>query len=1046
MNGTVDGDGRAVTATVRVTTPNELSIDVGQETGDFMGGASGTLYGLYGPGLPSNNLIDGIKLRTVATKAQDGPQHPGADALEIVKGLADSSDGDVYIYMTDTYRGFPYEVPGTTGQEKEADFAARISTQVDQVLELPAEYQDNVVFVPFNEPEGNMYGDGAQSFYGTSWLNDPTAYFANWDAMYRLIKDKMPEARIAGPNTSQLFGQVRGFLEHTVASDTVPDVITWHELSDPASIRRSVATYRIWEQEIFAGTERAGVELPINLNEYAFNYHTSVPAQMIQWIAALEDTKVDGDIAYWNIDGNLSDSAVQANRANGQWWLLNSYGNMTGKTVLVTPPSPNQSYTLQGVATHDAAKQQVKALFGGSAGGAQNVYFDRLPSDLGDSAHVLIREIRWTGQIADSSEPQTVAEFDSPVVDGSLGLAFGSGDLPGLSAESAYEVIVTPGVDTTSSSTPAVSWRGTYEAEAASHTGAPYYLNGPEGTPQNVGGFYTSGTRNVGGIETGSTLALDFTVDVPVAGTYDLTMLANAYNKEARNLDQGPVNMFIRVNGAAEQEVRANLGYKWVVWDRTDTTVDLQAGANTITIAAQNTDQTKGTSGAAIVDKIDLTLANPGHVPVYEAENAVLEGASTDYSQASVSGSGTAQLSEGQSAVFWVYNKDDSEKVLDVKTLGGGTAAVKVNGQQIADVSDSAAVPAFLVGGINRVEIVGSSGTLALDRIAVGAGTAAFATQVIEAESGVLSGAATISDLSLASDGKAVTAVGGAPGNGNTLQTNVTVEEAGSYAMTIRYSNEEQSPASHYNPDPVARRADISVNGGALQKVLFPQSFHQNQFWDLTMQVELQAGENTVTFASEEQPDFNGTSYISERYPELGLRSVFAPNLDRFTFTSLFPSAVVPEPGDATISVDRATVQAGSTVTVSGTGFEPDESIELVLNSDPVTLGTVTADASGGFRTTVTVPVSVPAGAHTLVATGAQSAREASTALAVTTAGSGGAGTDGSGTGSTTVTSSERAGGLASTGFGGLSVLLAGAMALAAGAALVARARERRAR
>lgn len=39
----------------------------------------------------------------------------------------------------------------------------------------------------------------------------------------------------------------------------------------------------------------------------------SVPGRMIQWIAALEECKVDADMAYWNIDGNLNDSAVEAN-------------------------------------------------------------------------------------------------------------------------------------------------------------------------------------------------------------------------------------------------------------------------------------------------------------------------------------------------------------------------------------------------------------------------------------------------------------------------------------------------------------------------------------------------------------------------------------------------------------------------------------------------------------------------------------------------------------------------------------------------------------
>ena len=72
----------------------------------------------------------------------------------------------------------------------------------------------------------------------------------------------------------------------------------------------------------------------------------------------------------WNIDGNLNDSVAEANKGNGQWWLFNAYGQLTGDTVRVTPPSPGQQYTLQGIATLDRAKRQSRAIFGGASGAA----------------------------------------------------------------------------------------------------------------------------------------------------------------------------------------------------------------------------------------------------------------------------------------------------------------------------------------------------------------------------------------------------------------------------------------------------------------------------------------------------------------------------------------------------------------------------------------------------------------------------------------------------------------------------------------------------
>ena len=877
VNGVVAGTDTAVTANVRVVAPGDLTIDLGTNTGDFHGGASGTLYGLYGDGVPSRNLIEGMKLRTVSTKAQDGPQHPGADALEVVKPLADSTDGDVYIYMTDIYRGFPYQWPGDTPQARLDDFKAKISKQVDQVLTLPAEYQDNIVLVPFNEPEGNMFGTGEWSYNRVSWLSDPQYYFAAWDQVYALIKQKMPEARIAGPNTSVLYDQVKGFLQHSVAAGTVPDVMTWHELSDPARIRTSVAKYRAWEDEVL------GRHLPININEYAFNYHTSVPGQMIQWVSAIEESKVDADIAYWNIDGNLSDSAVQANRANGQWWLLHAYAQMSGHTVEVTPQFPNASYTMQGVATVDKSKTQARALFGGVSGDGLVTFQNA--TMFGPTVHAIVQEIPWTGQIGDSPQPEVVAEFDQRVSGGAVTVDFG-GALPKLKESSAYQIILTPGRNATSPAVAPKLWSAGYEAEDASHTGSPYFRNGPEGTPSNVSKFYTSGGYDVGGLRTGSDLTLDFHVSVPETGVYDLSVFANSLNTFASVAEQGPTNVFLRVDGAEEQELHLPLGYKWVVWDHADTTVPLTKGDHVLSLAARSLDGTKSTKGDAIVDRITLALPNPAaDQSIYEAEYATLNGARVDYSRRGVSGAGRVDLAARQSATFWVYAADDGEHTLRIDTGGaGGRGTLTVNGQHVTDVRKSSQVKVFLSGGINKVTVNGTGSGLQLDRLRVSATSGTLHTTWYEAETATLAGTATVTEYTLGSGGKAVTGIGGEPGNANTLTFDVQAPTAGTYALTVRYSNPEQSPASHYNPDPLARAADISINGGAARRTLFPHTFHANNFWSLTIPVQIKAGHNTIRFSSEELPDFDGTTYISDRYTE-PLRSRYAPIIDRIGIT-----------------------------------------------------------------------------------------------------------------------------------------------------------------
>ncbi|MFG2797057.1 LamG-like jellyroll fold domain-containing protein [Streptomyces pseudovenezuelae] len=878
--------GRAVKATVTVVREGQLTVDLGSNTGAFHGGASGTLYGVYGPDVPTNNLIEGMGLRTVSTKAQDGPQHPGADALDVVKPLADSTDGDVYIYMTDIHRGFPYEWPGDTPAEKLKLYEDKIAGQVDQVLKLPKQYQDNIVFVPFNEPEGNMFGTGQWSYNKVSWLSDPDDYFAAWDSAYKLIKGRMPDARIAGPNTSVLYDQVKGFLTHTLAAGTLPDVITWHELSHPEAVRASVAKYRLWEKELFKGTSREGTQLPVNINEYAFNYHTSVPGQMIQWVSAIEESKVDADIAYWNIDGNLSDSAVQSNRGNGQWWLLNSYASMSGHTVSVTPPFPGENYTMQGVATLDEKKKQARLVFGGSTGKG-HIAFAGVPKKLfGTNVHAWVREIEWSGQVGDNSGPKLLTETNLKVAgDGTVTVDFGDGTLPKLKESSAYEIVLSPAGKAAKTQSPPVRWQGSYEAEEAAHTGSGYSKNGPEGSTSDVSKFYTSGGYDVGGLRTGSDVTLDFTVDVPEDGTYDLSVFANSLNTFDKVKEQGPTNVFLRVDGQAgsEQQLYLPLGYKWVVWDHTDTKVQLTKGKHTLTLAAKSLDGERVTKGDAIVDRLTLSLpsASAG-TQVYEGELAWLGGGAQPAYDVPGSGSGAARLAKGQTATFWVYSPADREATLKVDTLGGTGARLSVNGHDVLGLAkDRNRVAVSLSGGVNKVTLTGGSSTTLVDRLTVTPTEGALKARTYEAQDAVLAGSATLTPLPLATDGTAITGVGGAPGNTNTATFTVTADRAGLYALRIRYSNPEQSEATHYNPDPLARHADITVNGGEMRRVGFPHSFHQDNFWELTVPVTLKKGQNTISFRSEELPNFDGTTYASDTFPGVLLRSRYAPLIDR---------------------------------------------------------------------------------------------------------------------------------------------------------------------
>ncbi|MFH9610220.1 cellulosome protein [Streptomyces sp. NPDC017448] len=862
--------------TARAVQPERLDIDLAADTGAFHGGAAGSLYGVYGDGVPSRNLIEGMHLRTVSTKAQDGPQHPGADALEILPPFVDSRGKDVYIYMTDIYRGFPYQWPGSDGPARLADFKKKITEQVRQVKTM-GDYRDHVVYVPFNEPEGNMFGTGPWSYGNVNWLDRPEQFFAAWKEVYHLIKSLDPDARIAGPNTSQLFDQVKGFLAYAKAHDVVPDVMTWHELSSPAAVRTSVAKYRSWEKETGIGP------LPVNVNEYGHNYHLSVPGQVVQWVSAIEESKIDADLAYWNMDGNLNDSAVEANRGNGQWWLFNAYGQMSGRTVKVTAPHPNVQYTLQGVATLDRGKRQSRAVFGGKSGDADVVFRNVDPKLFGTTVHAAVQEIPWTGQVGDSAQPLRLADRKAEVgADGSVTLP-----MRDMNEMSAYQVILSPGAAAGAPAVPSVSWRKTYEAENATYTGSGYSRNGPEGTPRDVGKFATSGAYNVGGLRTGSNGVLAFDVDVPQDGTYDLNVFANSYNQYSLVKEQGPTNVFLRVDGEDPQELRLPLGYKWVVWGHTDTAVRLTAGRHRITLAAQDP-ELGATQGDAIIDKLDLSLRDAVVRPaVYEAEFAAVNGTGPVYTRTGASGPGVVPLGNGASTTFWVHSPADGETTVSVDHLGGGLASLTVNGEKANLPAVGGAgkgtntVKLFLSGGVNKITLTGTSGAPVLDRLRVVKSQGTLKPVVHQAENGSVTGAAKVTTAhTFATGGKAVTDIGS--GKANALTLDVTAARAGRHALTIRYSNAEQAPATHYNPDPVARHADLSVNGAAGRRLLFPTTFHFNNFWELSVPVTLRQGTNRLSFTADELPDFDGDTY--NQYDQ---RSPYAPVIDQVAVTPL---------------------------------------------------------------------------------------------------------------------------------------------------------------
>ncbi|MEA1263371.1 carboxypeptidase regulatory-like domain-containing protein [Microbacterium sp. STF-2] len=113
------------------------------------------------------------------------------------------------------------------------------------------------------------------------------------------------------------------------------------------------------------------------------------------------------------------------------------------------------------------------------------------------------------------------------------------------------------------------------------------------------------------------------------------------------------------------------------------------------------------------------------------------------------------------------------------------------------------------------------------------------------------------------------------------------------------------------------------------------------------------------------QPQFyDGVATAAQATPVVV--TVGAP-VSGIDFTLVAVANPEPQPGPA-LALGAGSIRAGNDITISGTGFTPGATIAFELHSDPIALGTLTADADGALQGTLRIPANVPAGAHTLVA------------------------------------------------------------------------------
>ncbi len=360
--------------------------------------ASGSLYGIASDGVPSDALIAPLKPDTFVQMPPGGTQQPTGDTLNVWRA-ADRAGAGVVVRLVDYYPGWPYQFSFT-------DTPTRLGWENavrDIVAKINAAGVTNVVaYAPWNEPD-------------ITWKAENGSFLDFWEDSYNLLREIAPDVPIQGPNYSTNISGMREFLEFAKATNTVPDVLEWHELISPDRIQGHVTTVNALLEELDLG------DIPVDITEYATTAEVGIPGKLVPYLAKLERYGIDrAELPFWNQSGTLGDLLVSRGGApNGAYWMYTWYAQFEGDMVTTTPPS--NASPLEGVASVNDDKDTLRIIAGGNTGATSVVVNGLDALNLGDDVNVKLEYVPAYGRTTPTAGPITISNTTYEVgSDGSI--------------------------------------------------------------------------------------------------------------------------------------------------------------------------------------------------------------------------------------------------------------------------------------------------------------------------------------------------------------------------------------------------------------------------------------------------------------------------------------------------------------------------------------------------------------------------------------------------------------------------------------------------
>ncbi|MDX3101648.1 hypothetical protein [Nonomuraea angiospora] len=268
----------------------------------------------------------------------NGAPAPVGDTL-VVAANAKAIGAVITVDMADSFDGFPYWWTNWN------DWYSRIDKMIAAVKARP-DITNIDAWEPWNEPDWTWPSASGVPF------NE------GWVRTYQRIRQSEPNQAIMGPSYSRWdVNWMRSFLGNAKATGTLPQVVSWHELSGWQQVTGNVRAYRALERELGISPR------PISINEYAMPSEIDVPSSANHYVAQFEREGVrDAERAFWYEWGTLN-GLLHNGRPTASYWMYKWYADQTGNIVKVTPTTSND-----GVAAYDPGSRTFSLVFGGQSG------------------------------------------------------------------------------------------------------------------------------------------------------------------------------------------------------------------------------------------------------------------------------------------------------------------------------------------------------------------------------------------------------------------------------------------------------------------------------------------------------------------------------------------------------------------------------------------------------------------------------------------------------------------------------------------------------